>query len=677
MPGSGYPILQVWIDFEHGPFETTTETWTEVTDYVRGNPVQISYGRDSQIDDFQPGQCRFTLANDDGIFDPQNGTGPYYGKLKPHRRVKVTSAYGLFYGYITGWPQRRESRNVGWVDITAVDELAMFAQIPMPESVWSWRVNEYIKAGKVTAWWRMGYETEVATDSSGNGNHGTWRVWENSNDPVGGLPAPKAVMAAGKVGPVIPSTEQPGTSFGMLQAEVGQPVGGTGSNSPRTVSLVGPQATADLVYGSWSVEVWGVFRQAFPVDVTNAYSSTTPIYQPILGWGQSGGVRWDLTLHSTGGYPIWYVYNETGTGIGWGGASTNLYDGAVHQIVVTYNVATFDLVMYVDGLAQWTINNSFVAAKPVTKPLVVNLPYFNTGLLESTLGDVVVYDTPLTATDVGNNWYCGRYGRYQPLGKTLQTNQAILQIFAMLNLPGAKWAVHYGEGLYVDPGISEDDTLLDYLRKINASEQGLMYVDAGGTLRCWGRSWMTSKPNGITPRGTFIDGVPLLGTEWGYASLSFGDAGDRLQNDVTVTFSGGQQRAQNTASQTDYGPMRGQVETLLSNPEAALQVANWRVWRDGQPPAKYSYPDKLVLEPNDNDFLPFEQLDIGHAVTVNYTSLGGSTAGDTYWIQSISHEIDPGRGLWRITLGLAPALEPAAPFRMDQSLLGGSDALWI
>jgi hypothetical protein len=55
-----------------------------------------------------PGTCTITLDNSDGAFDPDNTTGPYYGYIRPNRRVRITvtisgTTYYLWSGYADKW----------------------------------------------------------------------------------------------------------------------------------------------------------------------------------------------------------------------------------------------------------------------------------------------------------------------------------------------------------------------------------------------------------------------------------------------------------------------------------------------------------------------------------------------------------------------------------------------
>lgn len=105
--GNQCPYICVEIDWTNNP-TSATQTWTDITPYV------VAYSRQPvRVNEFdQPGPCgaSITLRNDDARFTPDNTTGPYYGGLKPYRRVRVRALwngtiYNRYWGFVTDWPQ--------------------------------------------------------------------------------------------------------------------------------------------------------------------------------------------------------------------------------------------------------------------------------------------------------------------------------------------------------------------------------------------------------------------------------------------------------------------------------------------------------------------------------------------------------------------------------------------
>lgn len=80
------PSLRVEIAFTTDP--TEAPSWVDVTSYVRP-PLRIRRGRQRELDQIQCGTAELVLDNRDSRFDPLYSGGPYYGYLKPLRRVRV------------------------------------------------------------------------------------------------------------------------------------------------------------------------------------------------------------------------------------------------------------------------------------------------------------------------------------------------------------------------------------------------------------------------------------------------------------------------------------------------------------------------------------------------------------------------------------------------------------
>jgi hypothetical protein len=100
--------------------------------------VQTTRGRNAQADQFQTGQLTLRIVDQNGDFNPQNVSGPYYGLLNPMRKVQITATwntvtYPIFSGFITGYTTTtpKFTGDIVYTTITAVDafRLAQNAQI--------------------------------------------------------------------------------------------------------------------------------------------------------------------------------------------------------------------------------------------------------------------------------------------------------------------------------------------------------------------------------------------------------------------------------------------------------------------------------------------------------------------------------------------------------------------
>jgi len=103
------------------------------------NRVETNRGRTALSDQFQTGALTLRIVDQNGNFNPQNVTGPYYNLLTPMKKVQITSTfnsvtYPIFSGFITSYVTTypgESGEDVAITTIQAVDafRLAQLAQI--------------------------------------------------------------------------------------------------------------------------------------------------------------------------------------------------------------------------------------------------------------------------------------------------------------------------------------------------------------------------------------------------------------------------------------------------------------------------------------------------------------------------------------------------------------------
>jgi hypothetical protein len=108
----------------------------DVSDQV--NNVEIIRGRNAQADQFQTGTLSLRIVDQNGDFNPQNPSSPYYELLDPMRKVAISATYAgvtypMFSGFITSYTTTTplNANDVVYTTISAVDafRLAQNAQI--------------------------------------------------------------------------------------------------------------------------------------------------------------------------------------------------------------------------------------------------------------------------------------------------------------------------------------------------------------------------------------------------------------------------------------------------------------------------------------------------------------------------------------------------------------------
>jgi hypothetical protein len=127
MPGT--PVLGVSIDFANGPAfgnpllldDPSTPLGTGILADAPADVVDVSdialrvsirRGRNRVLNSFEAGTASVVLEDENGDYNPQNVSGPYYGKLLPLRKIRIWADYDdgsgvdryyLYSGYITSF----------------------------------------------------------------------------------------------------------------------------------------------------------------------------------------------------------------------------------------------------------------------------------------------------------------------------------------------------------------------------------------------------------------------------------------------------------------------------------------------------------------------------------------------------------------------------------------------
>ena len=147
------PVLNAYINFSTGPsfaqafligegilgtnvLADSTAVIVDVSDQVLS--VQTRRGRNALSDQFQTGNLTLRIVDQNGDFNPQNPSSPYYTYLSPMRKVQITATYNnitypIFQGFITSYVTTypKDAEDVAYTTIQAVDafRLANNAQI--------------------------------------------------------------------------------------------------------------------------------------------------------------------------------------------------------------------------------------------------------------------------------------------------------------------------------------------------------------------------------------------------------------------------------------------------------------------------------------------------------------------------------------------------------------------
>lgn len=147
------PVVNAIINFSTGPsfaqamifdtgifgtnvFADSAAVIVDVSSQV--NRIETNRGRTALSDQFQTGSLTLRITDQNGDFNPQNPSSPYYTLLTPMKKVQITATYnsvtypifsGFITSYVTTYPD--DGEGVAITTIQAVDafRLAQLAQI--------------------------------------------------------------------------------------------------------------------------------------------------------------------------------------------------------------------------------------------------------------------------------------------------------------------------------------------------------------------------------------------------------------------------------------------------------------------------------------------------------------------------------------------------------------------
>jgi hypothetical protein len=148
------PVINAVINFSTGPrfpqamildqgilgtnaLEDSAAVIVDVSNQV--NRIETNRGRTALSDQFQTGALTLRIIDQNGDFNPQNTSSPYYELLTPMRKVQITATYsgvtypifsGFITSYVTSYPDD-SGEDLAITTIQAVDafRLAQLAQI--------------------------------------------------------------------------------------------------------------------------------------------------------------------------------------------------------------------------------------------------------------------------------------------------------------------------------------------------------------------------------------------------------------------------------------------------------------------------------------------------------------------------------------------------------------------
>lgn len=206
---------------------------------------------------------------------------------------------------------------------------------------------------------------------------------------------------------------------------------------------------------------------------------------------------------------------------------------------------------------------------------------------------------------------------------------------------------------------------LQYLSQVgDVSEPGAVYVGAAGNFVFKSRSQLQSYTSSVVFGGTAVGAIPFVQMEPIYGS-------EELWNEVAVTYTAGSvvagtAVASDVTSQTAYGIINKDYDTLLASGADAADYAAYQVSRHAQPVWRINALTVILEALTDTQKGQVLGLDLGSVVLVNFTPNNvGSAIAQYATIEQIEHQATTKEH--RVTFTLS---KTTASFILDDSTWG-------
>jgi hypothetical protein len=228
---------------------------------------------------------------------------------------------------------------------------------------------------------------------------------------------------------------------------------------------------------------------------------------------------------------------------------------------------------------------------------------------------------------------------------TVQASGA--RVNAVLDMPTVEWPAGDRD---IDTGASilGDDVfegnVLTYLQKVELSEGGLSFIDKQGRVAFKDRL-ATPTVDNVTVFADDGTGIPFAP-----AAVEYGT--EQLFNQVIVTSPQATATANAALSQTRYGILERQIDTLLDDTDQVPDYADFLVGRYAEPEYRFAQLSVDISNLTSGQRSSMYALDMGSVIQVKFTPNGIGPAIERYGLViSIGHDISPDDHVMTVGVG--------------------------
>lgn len=431
---AGLPTIQVLLDDGSGTFPY------DITGKAKLGPgYRIKRGRQDELSDVTPGDLTVYLDNNDGRFTLGSTIIASPSPVRPDSRIRVkvtanATTVDRFTGYMSAmpveWPtgSDQESR----VQIAAFDVQSRAERWPLRSIV-----EEEILADNPVAYFTLGEPdgSTTAVDTSGNQDF------------------PLVILGTG--------------------ADV---VFGT-ATGPGTDSLTAATFAGNLADGKYLAQEAATTRTLTTVTLGCFFSTTDTNGVMASLWNDAPGTTL-LGLGVFGGKLV----ATGGTEFITSAASVN--DGLVHHAAFTWDGATGDLILYLDGV---NVGSAVLGAASLYRRVVVGADYDGGAwnIFDGSVSHVALYGSVLSAGRVAAHAGAGLTGFAGESGTARLTRYASFGNVPVGTLDAS--------GTNVPHWDITGSSVADAIRDTAAAEFGIAFIDGAGSLTFHNRTRAVAK----------------------------------------------------------------------------------------------------------------------------------------------------------------------------------------
>lgn len=586
------PILAVEVSFTTDAL--AEPVWVDISRDVRS--WSTTRGRNRELERHQPGRATVVLDNRDRDYDSEHTAGPWFGNLRPMRRMRIRetfreTTYPVFDGYVDSWTLDYPATGKdATATLQATDGFKVLTRTELPRSVYVVEVED----DNPLVWWRLD-EMTADTEARNTGSSLTAHT----------------------------GTIQDGATAGQGSIVVNDPGGSLKSvPHPSAVglhsgSVIAPTTLQLKDHPSWAVELW--FR---PESSITASSGLKILWDNFVDDGTVTASARLYALGVEGAQPTFVLVNTTPAVVGVE-HSTLFEAGNTYHVVCKRGPGTA-LTIYINGVASTTIaTDAGAVANTLTGALYAGTATF--GALDVDPGFVapqglVSHVAVYTAAQAVDPLPDARITAHYEAGTAPWQN----------DLPGARATRVLDEADWptslrvLDTGVTTLQsaalgvTALEHLQKIGETEFGLLFMDRAGNVR------FVERPNYFAPPGPFETFGEGAG-EIGYREVVFEDGDTVIRNQATISrLNGVAQTVADAASVEEFGRFQYTLDGLLHRTDArSRDYAQTIVAEYGQPRRRVT---SLRLGPADaSSDINVAMLgrELGDAITVSLVPPGG------------------------------------------------------